>query len=255
VESLNFLCLLPYLKDGAIVVIHDVVMGVNNIVSSGFLAPRILMSVLAAEKLSLKKDSEQDFNSNIIAVQVSSDTRKYIRNVFDALLLPWGKMPKEADLKNIRKLLEKHYPPRQVLIYDKAVQNNKNLYVSDTIGFTPAEFRKCNFLNMLKAGDTNPVTFYGAGFLMMCFMNAVSASDFQINARIWDMNAESIGEIHGIKVLPPDFQTKVRGQMAIIMIGDCGAAGDIRMKLESLGYVVFHGIKEYLLYGGSYNVQ
>ncbi|MDR1320087.1 MAG: class I SAM-dependent methyltransferase [Gracilibacteraceae bacterium] len=250
VESLNFLCVLPFLSDGAIVVIHDV-MGVNNVVSSGFLAPRVLMSVLAADKLLLAEDSERvNFNSNIAAVQVSADTRKYIQNVFDALFIPWGKMPTETDLQNIRRLLARHYLARQLRVFDKAVMNNRDLCVAGKLNFTLAEARKYHLLNMLKSNGENPITFYGAGFLMQRFLDSVSVFEFSLQARVWDLNAENIGEIGGLKVTAPDFQTVVSGWIVIIMISDRDLARGVRAKLEPLGYTVFHGIKEYLLDGG-----
>jgi len=91
VETLNFLCILPYLKDGAVVVLHDISLGLGR---KGYIAAgnanRILFSTVAGEKLT-PQEKYAPF-PNIGAFQVSVDTRTYLYNMFSSLYLPWGRL-------------------------------------------------------------------------------------------------------------------------------------------------------------------
>ena len=138
-ESLNFLCVLPHLKDGAIVVLHDIsVFMLNRINSSGRslcgngLATRILFSVLAGEKLlpqtKIKYGNKQVHN--IGAIQINQDTRRYISNVFHSLSVPWEYFPSESDIKDIRSYLSNYYEKSLMEQFDDAMRWNK-LWVLD----------------------------------------------------------------------------------------------------------------------------
>jgi predicted O-methyltransferase YrrM len=248
VELLNFLCVLPFLSDGAIVIIHDV-MGINVATPSGFFAPRILMSCLSCEKLTLADDSKDNFKANIVAIQISSDTRKYIRNVFEALFIPWGKIPPTIDLNNVGALITRYYTPGLVRLYGKAVRNSIDLCVSGKLEFTSAQMRKSKLQNMLKDNEAQPIVFYGAGAMMREFIKAISNSDLLRNCTIWDESADNIGQIYGNPVTLPDFSTRVNDRIAIVMISNLSIADEVASKLRGLGYEVYHGIKDYLIRG------
>jgi len=108
VECLNFLTVLPYLRNDAIVVLHDIS---NYLIHDKLLAfsPRLLWSSIVADKLTPTK--EYDFIDgrgqkmiNVGAFQVCDDTRMYIRNIFDVLMLPWQTYPAD-DIDSIRNVL------------------------------------------------------------------------------------------------------------------------------------------------------
>ena len=132
-ESLNFLCVLPYLKDGAIVILHDISVFMLNrknrhgksLLGNG-LATRILFSALVGNKLlpqaKIKHGNKQVYN--ICAIQINSDTRKHISNVFYSLAIPWEYFPSD-DINDIRKVLSKHYDKSLMDCFDDAVKWNK----------------------------------------------------------------------------------------------------------------------------------
>jgi len=89
VETLNFLCVLPYLKNGAVVVLHDISLHITNAgYSSNSYACRLLFDSVTANKLT-PKEKYTSF-PNIGAFQVSEDTKKYIYGMFSSLMLPWS---------------------------------------------------------------------------------------------------------------------------------------------------------------------
>ena len=257
VESLNFLTIFPFLSENAIVVLHDTTLyasastffGAENILKN--LATRYLMCAIAADKLI--PDVPRHWGApNIVAMQLSSDTRKYLRSVFDMLLVPWDFYNKE-DVDSVFAFVKRHYPERYVLLFKQALEvqtrlrrirkaiKDERLYLLDLIDVLPEGL--CN-LDFLKDNSI----FYGAGQKMRALMNSISLSRLDFNFTIWDIDAERIGEVEGYKVTLPDLETlAAHGQAMIITIEDEKIAAEVRKQFEPLGYRVFHGLKEYVM--------
>lgn len=248
VESLNFLSILPYLKDGAVVVLHDISVFAFPKKNGTNLASRILYSSVAGHKLSPSYSGEIHENRlpgvvNIAAIQISGDTRKYIGNVFDGLLHPWEYFPYQY-LDSVRGLLSKHYLEADVAKFDKAREQNGAWLFSGKQTFSAKKLR-----GMWADKFSVPTVFYGAGYYMRGFLNLLGGLGIPFHAQIWDRNAANIREINGYTVLAPDFETIANGRIAVITIKDNAIAREIRDKMEPLGYTVYHGINEYMLYG------
>ena len=122
VESLNFLCALPYLQDGAIVVLHDTSLMIRV---RKCLASRVLLSSVSAEKCFPREGDHPGLGgvANIAALVISADTKKYISDVFEALMIPWAIFP-ESDITNVRAFLARHYDEYCLGVFDTAVGLN-----------------------------------------------------------------------------------------------------------------------------------
>jgi predicted O-methyltransferase YrrM len=135
VETLNFLSVLPFLEDGAIVVLHDLSLYMHTnyfrdlsnfpIVS---LATRYLFSSVAGEKITVSSKDKKYISKwtlpNIGAFQVTNDTRKYIDGVFRSLATPWGFIPDDNILNSVRNIIENHYAQAKLELFDDAVKAN-----------------------------------------------------------------------------------------------------------------------------------
>ena len=132
-EVLDFLAMLPYLKDGAIVVLHD--MALNQYKrQSGWAdacATGLLFSAVVAEKI-LNFDEQTLFRyPNIAALRINEQTLKNIENVFLSLILDWKYLPSEEQLLVYRKLYQKLYPAELCEIFQEAVDmNTYNFYLA-----------------------------------------------------------------------------------------------------------------------------
>jgi len=237
-ETLNFISILPYLNDGAIVAMHDIINYMYT--NEAQYAPRLLMSSVCAEKISTMPCEKREF-PNIVAFQVTQDTHKYIQNVFDILLFPWQYFD-EKDVANVYNLVKKHYTPKQISTFEEAVNvahlsKNKIQYLfgySD-IGFIQGVFNKLD-------KDT---VFYGGGNRCLEMLNSLINMNIVFEFRIWDQNAHNIKAIFDKQVTFPDFETKARhGQIMIITIENIEIANIVRNSFELLGYKVYHGIKQ-----------
>jgi len=245
VESLNFLSILPFLNEGTIVVLHDISVFVFPKENGTNLAARILYSSVVAEKLSPYYGDEIHENSlqgitNIAAFQISTDTLKYIGNVFDGLYLPWEHYPFQY-LDTVRALIALHYSAENLEKFNEARGQNGAWLFSGKKTYSAEKLRV-----LYAEKFAIPTIFYGAGYHMRIFLGWLHELGIHFKAKIWDIAAETIGEINGVEIKSPDFKTKVTSSVAVITIEDAGIAASVRTKLESLGYKVYHGVGEYL---------
>lgn len=132
-ELLDFICILPYLKDGAIVILHDTRASVcctDDLASvkSGITAPwrccstQILFSVVKGKKYF-------DFNNpNIAAIEIGKETREHVNDVIMALGMTWGELLREPDITNYMKVIEKQYDEECRKLFQYSVRNNQIAY-------------------------------------------------------------------------------------------------------------------------------
>lgn len=116
-ELLDFIAVLPYLRNGAIVVLHDVALPFVSWYDpekydahhKDSCATRVLLDVAVGEKILCRDASQSSGMVNIAAVRITDDTRRYVRDVFSALALPWAYMPPPQELDAYASHYEKHY--------------------------------------------------------------------------------------------------------------------------------------------------
>ena len=144
-ELLDFPVMLPYLKDNAIVVLHDVSLNQRNLNyhKPDAHATGLLLSAVSAPEKFLNSTSVSAFNyPNIGAFRVDESTRAYIDNVFMALMLTWHYLPKDEEVKIYHEFYQKHYPEELVTIFDETVRLNRNnvaLKKTETAAATPTD--------------------------------------------------------------------------------------------------------------------
>lgn len=127
-ELLDFPVMLPYLKDGAIVVLHDVSLNQRNnpIHKPDAHATGLLLSAVTAPEKFLNSLVTDTFRyPNIGAFRVDESTRTHIENVFMALMLTWHYLPKDEEIKIYREFYQKHYPEELISIFDETVRLNR----------------------------------------------------------------------------------------------------------------------------------
>jgi len=242
IESLNFLCLLPYLQDGAIVILHDISLYAYS--PNGkirHLAARILSSSVVGNKLfpqikSTHYISEEEPLNNIVAIQITDETRKYIKNVFMSLFIPWETLPFSQDVITIQNCIEKHYEAQMLLDFKDAVIQNFAWVLSEGHTFSLAELRY-----KLRALP-NDTVFYGAGGNMMNILNSYEVIEEPFDYEIWDINAEKIKQVKGYTVKNPEFATWTNSNRTLVITIDNKSIADaVADEARSFGWRVIVG--------------
>ncbi|MDR2571328.1 MAG: class I SAM-dependent methyltransferase [Oscillospiraceae bacterium] len=252
IESLNFLCALPYLKDGAIVILHDISLFTRLNKENGFFdlvsaqATRILISTLVGNKLfpktkSMPYISDSEFVNNIGAIQITSDTRKYISNVFHALALPWESYPAAHHVESIRHVLEAHYDKPLLEMFDEAVRWYSVWLNSGKRTFSLKQINKA-----VRGKLSENMVFYGAGKNMRAILHLFDACGITFDYRIWDADADKIKTVGAHKVFTPDFDTYVSGITAVVTIENNMIAEYVEAQLQNSGYNVIKGMAAFI---------
>ena len=138
-ETLNFLCVLPFMKKDSWVVLHDISVQLYKYREEDLACRYLFGHVVSDEKLTPAPDFDPYF-SNIGAFKITDDTRKYIGNLFESLLIPWQALPffydkiyfpyatpmLEEDLNDIRKIISKYYPEHKEF-FEHAIEAQKTI--------------------------------------------------------------------------------------------------------------------------------
>ena len=127
-EMLNWLEVLPFLKEEAIVVFHDTFLTFGNLREpiKNFSNNQLLCFIRG--KLILPSYGNQVFSRNIGAIKLEKNQKNYYKNYFMALGSQWQYFPNETDLSILREHYKKYYGEKMVEIYDDAVQKNKKRF-------------------------------------------------------------------------------------------------------------------------------
>ena len=124
-ELINFIEVLPFLKEKAIVVIHDILWQFGKKTSIKFYPSNlILLSSIYGDKIILKK--ENNCFENIGAVFLYSNQEKYFLDYFLLLYTLWEYIPTEKQIKELKAFIKKYYKQNiYVKYFDLAVKYNK----------------------------------------------------------------------------------------------------------------------------------
>ena len=153
-EFLDFLCALPFLADGAIVVLHDVSEHCRVNSPYGYCTRLLLCSVTAEKYYNLDESDDIRFFFNIAAFKIDQATRNEIENVISALSVTWQYMPPESMIENYYAVYRKYYTEKQLLLIQNIVRRYR--YIEEFAGARKA------FLKRLECYDN--IYIYGAGY-------------------------------------------------------------------------------------------
>ena len=131
-EFFNLIECLPFLKENAIIVLHDTIWHLNKVLlmNSTLTESRImptqifLMSSLVGEKIMFPHNSHSFANVGVVRLEEKQEN--YYLNYFLLLLTVWHYMPKNKELIDLREFISKYYHSKIFLnIFDTAVYYNK----------------------------------------------------------------------------------------------------------------------------------
>jgi predicted O-methyltransferase YrrM len=251
IESLNFLTVLPFLSDNAVIIIHD--LALFSVSSKHYpikvshdteMACKLLFDCLCGEKLKIKDKKylencagEGTF-SNIGAIQITKDTKKHIQNVFSMLSFPWGIQPSFKHLNLIAKIIKKYYSTENFMEFCKAVSLNLK-FIANGYSYT-----KLTLIKLFE--QSSNIIYYGAGGNCWKLLAMVETAGGKNPSEIWDINS-NITDVQGIKVKQPDFafREKYKNCIIVITIGNEKIAKEVKAKLKKCGFFKIYFYKFY----------
>ena len=126
-EMLNWLEVLPFLKEEAIVVLHDTFMmftkGFPIHDKKNYSNNQLLCYIRGT--LILPSYGDEVFSRNIGAIKLDKNQKNYYEQYFMALGNQWEGFPEEKDINILREYFKKYYNDKLVEIFDNAVKKNR----------------------------------------------------------------------------------------------------------------------------------
>ena len=131
-EILDFLMILPFLKEGAIIVFHDIG---NQITKSKNArlewAPYIIFNIIRGKKY--LPSGKNILTHDIGAIELEENQFKYINDYFRALGGQWQYFPDEKHINLIKKFFRKYYHKDCLTIFKEAVEFNRKFVKNNPI--------------------------------------------------------------------------------------------------------------------------
>ena len=136
-EILDFLMILPYLKNDAIVVFHDTNLQTFISLTKNLdfvrweFTNNILMSAITGKKFIPDESLKSSTFTNIGAIELNEKTKEHIWEIFNLLTIKWQYMLKPLEIEQIYEFLEKQYGNFFVEYFKNVVQYQKDFFQID----------------------------------------------------------------------------------------------------------------------------
>lgn len=124
-EILDFLIILPFLKENAIVIFHDIAIQLLSFKERNEWAPYIIFNGIRGEKI--YPSGKRILTHNIGAIILENNQKKYYHDYFRLLGGQWQYFPKEIYIKSIRKHFKKYYDKDCLFMFEEAVEFNRKI--------------------------------------------------------------------------------------------------------------------------------
>lgn len=231
-ELLDFFVCLPYLKEGAIVVLHDTVC--NILENSNSFATKILFDVVKAKKIVNFSVDEEKYTRlpNIMAFEITEDTKVNAKDVLSALTLNWQYGLEDDEKLKYAQLISKNYGDSfRNLFFGIATVNIRNLYLNQISNYFDSTLID-RWIEL-----KSPVLIYGNGMWASKFLTIAKTEDLEISGMIVsdniDMEKEMNREvpIYKISDIPDNYKDN-----KIIYALDKKFKTQIERHVKSLGF-------------------
>ena len=126
-EMLDWLQILPFLKEEAILVLHDTFLMyyLGKIDKKKLNYSNNQLFCYIRGDLIVPNYTSKDFDRNIGAIKLEKNQKRYFIQYFLALGTQWEYMPEIKDIDIIKKFFMKYYGERYTKIFEEAVEKNK----------------------------------------------------------------------------------------------------------------------------------
>jgi len=172
-EVLNFLCILPYLKVGATVIVHDQIyhFDVDHNFNKEIGAPwliscRVLFDTVVATKTAPNLGSKKKpVVPNIASFVVTEQTYKNVDHILSALMLPWRMIPSRQALRDTLNCLKQNYPQHVIDYFGLIAEKQLGMHLRKDYNFNG--FAKHFWITLMqdinRQHKNGNVVFFGAG--------------------------------------------------------------------------------------------
>ena len=144
-EILDFLMILPFVKEEAIIIFHDIDQQITKTKEKGMReewAPYIIFNIIRGQKFLPSGDGI--LNKDIGAIKLEKNQKRFVHDYCRALGGQWQYFPKEGHIKIIQKYFEKYYDNECQIILNETVNFNRQFIKNNPKENFYEKFRRKN---------------------------------------------------------------------------------------------------------------
>ena len=123
-EIMDFLIILPFLKEEAIVIFHDIANQITRSNKRNEWAPYIIFNAIRGEKY--LPSGKYILKQDIGAVKLEKNQKKYYHDYFRLLGGQWQYFPKETHINQFINFIKKYYDNECLTIFEESISFNRN---------------------------------------------------------------------------------------------------------------------------------
>ena len=130
-EILDFIMILPFLKEEAVVIFHDIDHQITHSKGKDMRyewAPYLIFNIIRGEKYS--PSGKGIFNKDVGAIKLEKNQKKYIHDYCRALGGQWQYFPKEENIKTIKNFFRRHHDNFCYNVLKESIEFNRK-FVKD----------------------------------------------------------------------------------------------------------------------------
>ena len=135
-EILDFIIVLPFLKENAIALFHDIANQITVANSRNEYAPYIIFNAIRGEKY--LPSGPGILTKDIGAIRLDSNQKKYYHDYFRLLGGQWQYFPKEAHIEQVKRHFKKYYDNDCLTMFEEAVSFNRKFVQKNKQKFLPS---------------------------------------------------------------------------------------------------------------------
>lgn len=122
-EIMDFLIILPFLKESAVVIFHDIANQITRSSVRNEWAPYIIFNAIRGEKF--LPSGNKILTHDIGAIKLEKNQKKYYHDYFRLLGGQWQYFPKEIYINSLRKHFKKYYDRDCLFMFEETVKFNR----------------------------------------------------------------------------------------------------------------------------------
>lgn len=233
-ELLDFLICLPYLEDGCVVILHDV-MENHMACNDNEISTKLLFNLVQGDKWYMQEDELDAFGySNISAFRVDKKMHENINSLFFALTFSWMYLLEDVDAKKYEELLGKHYGYEYMENFRKILELQNYTNIRKSIN---RHYHMGHEILRMKWKKMKNVCIYGVGYWSNIYSEYAKINNLPISSYVVsnDQNIDSIcingKPVYRLKDLPYDVE-----ECSFILALDSKHFPQIKRNLNSRGY-------------------
>lgn len=231
-ELLDFIIVLPFLKDGCIVVVHDVMESHYHGVREEIATCLLFSAVSSGDKYRMKDDTASYMSfSNIAAFTVDSSTRDKIENIVSLLLVPWAYTFSEDEAKQYLKIIDMYYDEEIASVIRRC------FLLQDTFCIKQMITKKSIYQFVERWKRSTCVFIYGAGFWAKKFIAFAKEYSLPLDGCVVSEGHRTCKALDGIPVYElPELMERSGENPAFVLGVDKEKQEGIRSILYSKGF-------------------